>query len=45
VAVNSKKVFSLKQLFDALELAGKHAAVLVQRGGNLMFIPLKAAGY
>jgi serine protease Do len=41
VAINSKRVANMKQLLDALDRAGKRAAVLVQRGGNLMFIPLR----
>lgn len=40
LAINSKRVASIKQLLEALEHAGKRAAVLVQRGGNMMFIPL-----
>jgi len=41
VAINSKRVANIKQLLDALDRAGKRVAVLVQRGGNLMFIPLR----
>lgn len=41
VAINSKRVSSIKQLRDVLDRAGKRAAVLVQRGGNMMFIPLR----
>ena len=41
VAINSKRVSSIKQLREALERAGKRAAVLVQRNGNMMFIPLR----
>jgi serine protease Do len=41
VAINSKRVANIKQLLDALDRAGKRAAVLVQRGGNLTFIPLR----
>lgn len=41
IAVNSQRVSSIKQLRAELSKAGKHAAVLVQRGGNMIFIPLK----
>lgn len=41
VAINSKRVSSIKQLREALDRAGKRAAVLVQRRGNMMFIPLR----
>jgi len=41
VAINSKRVSSIKQLREVLDRAGKRAAVLVQRGGNMMFIPLR----
>ena len=41
VAINSKRVSSIKQLREVLVRAGKRAAVLVQRGGNMMFIPLR----
>jgi serine protease Do len=41
VAINSKRVSSIKQLRDVLDRAGKRAAVLVQRGGSFMFIPLR----
>jgi len=41
VAINSKRVSSIKQMREFLERAGKRAAVLVQRNGNMMFIPLR----
>ena len=41
VAINSKRVASIKQLRELLDRAGKRAAVLVQREGNMMFIPLR----
>ena len=41
VAINSKRVASNKQLRELLDRAGKRAAVLVQREGNMMFIPLR----
>lgn len=41
VAVNSKRVSSIKQLREVLDRAGKRAAVLVRRGDNMMFIPLR----
>lgn len=41
VAINSKRVSSIKQMRELLERAGKRAAVLVQRNGNMMFIPLR----
>lgn len=41
VAVNSKRVSSVKQLREVLDRAGKRASVLVQRRGNMMFIPLQ----
>ena len=41
VAINSKRISSIKQFRDELNRAGKRAAVLVQRGGNMMFIPLR----
>lgn len=41
VAINSKRVSSIKQLREALDRAGKRAAVLVRRGDNMMFIPLR----
>jgi len=41
VAINSKRVSGTKQLAEALDRAGKRASVLVQRRGNMMFIPLQ----
>lgn len=41
VAVNSKRVSTARQLRAELSKAGKRAAVLVQRAGTMMFIPLK----
>ena len=41
IAVNSKRVSGVKQLRQILDRAGKHASLLVQRSGNMMFIPLK----
>lgn len=41
VAINSKRVSTIKQLRVALDHSGKRAAVLVERGGNMMFIPLR----
>lgn len=41
IAINSQRVSSVKQLRAALIQAGKRAAVLVQREGNRVFIPLK----
>jgi serine protease Do len=41
IAINSKHVKTVKQLREALDRADKRAAVLVQRGGSVMFIPLK----
>jgi len=41
VAINSKRVSSIRQLREVLKRAGKRAAVLVQRNGNMMFIPLR----
>jgi len=34
-------ISSVKQLCEALNRARKHIAVLVQRNGNMMFIPLR----
>jgi len=41
IAVNSQKVTSISQLRSALDSAGRRAAVLVQREGGMLFIPLK----
>lgn len=41
VAINSKRVSGIRQLAEALDRAGKRASVLVQRRGNMMFIPLQ----
>lgn len=41
VAVNSKRVSSIAQLRNVLDHSDKRAALLVQRGGNMMFIPLR----
>lgn len=41
IAVNSQRVSTTKQLRTALDKAGKRAAVLVQREGNTIFLPLK----
>lgn len=41
IAINSQRVSSIKQFRAALAKAGKHAAVLVQRSGNMIYIPLK----
>lgn len=41
IAVNSHRVSTTKQLRAALDKAGKRAAVLVQREGTAIFIPLK----
>lgn len=41
IAVNSQRVSSIKQLRAALTQAGKHAALLVQREGDMIFIPLR----
>ncbi|MFA6902525.1 MAG: DegQ family serine endoprotease [Gallionellaceae bacterium] len=41
LAVNSKRVSGIRQLREVLGRAGKRAALLVQRGGNMMFIPLQ----
>lgn len=41
IAVNSQHVSNTKQLRAALDKAGKRAAVLVQREGNSIFLPLK----
>lgn len=44
IAVNSQRVSSIKQLRTELNKAGKNAAVLVEREGNLVFIPIKFKG-
>lgn len=41
VAINSKRVSGIKQLREVLDRAGKRASVLVQRRGNMMFVPLQ----
>ena len=41
IAINSKRVSSIKQFRDVVDRAGKRAAVLIQREGNMMFIPLR----
>jgi len=41
IAINSQRVSSVNQLRAALTKVGKRAAVLVQREGNRIFIPLK----
>ncbi|HET7832810.1 MAG TPA: DegQ family serine endoprotease [Gallionella sp.] len=41
IAVNSQRVSSIKQLRAALTQAGKHVALLVQREGDTIFVPLK----
>jgi S1-C subfamily serine protease len=41
IAVNSQRVSSVRQLRAELAKVGKRAAVLVQRQGNMIFIPLK----
>ncbi|HEU0188955.1 MAG TPA: DegQ family serine endoprotease [Gallionella sp.] len=41
IAVNSQRVATTRQLRAALDKAGKHAAVLVQREDNMIFLPLK----
>lgn len=41
IAVNSQRVSSVRQLRAELAKVGKRAAVLVQRRGNMIFIPLK----
>ena len=41
VAVNSERVSSTRQLRAALDKTGKRAAVLVQREGTMIFLPLK----
>lgn len=40
VAINTQRVSSIKQFRSVLDKAGKQAAVLVQRDGNMIFIPL-----
>lgn len=40
IAINSKRVSTAGQFRTELAKAGKHAAVLVQRQGSMMFIPL-----
>ncbi|MGA7749420.1 MAG: DegQ family serine endoprotease [Gallionella sp.] len=41
IAINSQRVSSIRQLRAELNKVGKRAAVLVQREGNMIFIPLK----
>lgn len=41
IAVNSQRVTSIRQLRAELARAGRRAAVLVQRDGGMLFIPLK----
>ena len=41
LAVNSQRVSTIQQLRAALNKAGKRAAVLVEREGNSIFLPLK----
>jgi serine protease Do len=41
VAVNSKRVSSMKQFREALSRAGNRAALLVQRNGNMMYVPIR----
>lgn len=41
IAINSQPVSSIRQLRTELDKAGKRAAVLVQREGTMIFIPLK----
>lgn len=41
VAINSKPVPGIRQFREGIERANKRAAVLVQRGGNMLFIPLQ----
>jgi len=41
IAINSKRVKNIRELGDALKSANKRAAILVQRGESMMFIPLK----
>ncbi len=41
IAINSQRISSIRQLRAELVKVGKHAAVLVQREGNMIFIPLK----
>jgi serine protease Do len=41
IAINSQRVSTTKQLRAALDKAGKRAAVLVQRDGARIFLPLK----
>jgi serine protease Do len=40
LAVNSKRVMSTHHLYMLLEKAGSNAALLVQRGGGVLFVPL-----
>lgn len=44
IAVNSQSVSSIRQLRAALDKAGKRAALLVQREGTTLFMPLKFRG-
>lgn len=44
LAINSQRISSVKQLRAALDKAGKRVAVLVQREGTTVFIPLKLQG-
>ena len=41
IAINSQRVSSIRQLRAELAKVGKRAALLVQREGNMIFIPLK----
>lgn len=41
IAINSQRVSSIRQLRAELAKTGKRAAVLIQREGNMIFIPLK----
>ncbi len=41
IAVNSQRVSTTRQLRAVLDKAGKRAAILVQREGNTIFLPLK----
>lgn len=44
VAINSQRVSRIGQFVAALNRAGKQAALLVQREGNMIFIPLDFSG-
>jgi len=41
IAINNRRISSIRQFTAALTQVGKRAAVLVQREGNMIFIPLK----